>query len=45
VARALIEAHGGRIWLDTQRGVGNTFKFVVPVNLSQTQPRPTLESS
>ncbi|MBI5929096.1 MAG: hypothetical protein HY862_07300 [Chloroflexi bacterium] len=30
IARALIEAHGGRIWIESTQGVGNTFKFILP---------------
>jgi len=31
IARALVEAHHGRIWLDSQPGRGSTFAFVVPL--------------
>lgn len=31
IAKALVEAHGGRLWLETQEGVGSTFNFVLPV--------------
>lgn len=37
ITKALIEAHGGYIWLETQAGIGNTFKFVLPI----TQSIPT----
>jgi signal transduction histidine kinase len=30
VAKALVEAHGGRLWLDTQPEVGSVFQFVIP---------------
>lgn len=32
ITKALIEAHGGHIWLESEQGVGNTFKFVLPVD-------------
>ena len=31
IAKALVEAHGGRLWLETQEDVGSTFNFVLPV--------------
>ena len=31
IARSLIEAHGGRIWGESEVGVGSTFGFVLPV--------------
>lgn len=36
ITKALIEAHGGYIWLETKPDIGNTFKFVMPID----QPLP-----
>jgi signal transduction histidine kinase len=32
IVKSLVEAHGGRVWVDTEIGEGSTFHFLLPIS-------------
>ena len=41
IARGIVDAHGGRMWVESQAGQGAAFFFTVPITPRQRHPVPT----
>jgi len=45
IVKGVVDAHGGRIWVDTEQGKGTTFRFIIPLSSVAAPAAPAARGS